>query len=161
MTDAEIIKALGLCSSEHLGCEDGCPYTMQACRGGDAVMKDALALIDRQKAEIEELTNAVELYGMSARVIALNLDEYCDTNLGYAEMIADASRKAAKEIERLEEENERFADIGKLYSEVRAEAIKEFAEILKKRTRFCSSIHGCNYIVFETDIDNLVEELTE
>ena len=55
MTDAEIIKALGLCSSEHLGCEDGCPYTMQACRGGDAVMKDALALINRQKAEIERL----------------------------------------------------------------------------------------------------------
>lgn len=34
------------------------------------------------------------------------------------------------EIERLKEENNRFADIGKMYSEIRAEAIKDFAERL-------------------------------
>lgn len=32
------------------------------------------------------------------------------------------------EIERLKKENHRFADIGKMYSEIRAEAYKEFAE---------------------------------
>ena len=61
MTDAEIMKALGICSSEHLGCEDGCPYTdVPHCYFKGALLKDALALINRQKAEIERLKKAGE-----------------------------------------------------------------------------------------------------
>ena len=40
-------------------------------------------------------------------------------------------REKDAEIERLKEETHRFADIGKMYSEIRAEAITEFAERLK------------------------------
>ena len=58
MTDEQIIKALGLCSSENLGCEDGCPcgcngLSLSQCRM--AILKKAFALIKRQKAEIERL----------------------------------------------------------------------------------------------------------
>ena len=58
MTDTEVIQALGICTSEHLGCEDGCPrrhngLTFAKCRFG--FLKDALDLINRQKAEIERL----------------------------------------------------------------------------------------------------------
>lgn len=45
--------------------------------------------------------NAVESYAAAARVIALYLERFCDQTLPYPEMIADASRKAAAEIERL------------------------------------------------------------
>lgn len=40
---------------------------------------------------------------------------------------ADLIKRQQAEIERLETENNRFADIGKMYSEIKAEAIKEFA----------------------------------
>lgn len=45
--------------------------------------------------------------------------------------IKESNRQQA-EIERLKKETEYFADIGKMYSEVRAEAVKEFAERLCK-----------------------------
>lgn len=56
MTDNEIIKALECCSSTSiLDCAD-CPYwgTRRSC-GVKQMKKDALNLINRQKAEIEEL----------------------------------------------------------------------------------------------------------
>ena len=65
MTDNEIIKALEICTSEHLGCEDGCPrrhngLTYAKCRLG--FLKDALDLINRQKAEVERLTRERDFY---------------------------------------------------------------------------------------------------
>lgn len=56
MTDNEIIKALKCCSSTSiLDCAD-CPYwgTRRSC-GVKQMKKDALNLINRQKAEIERL----------------------------------------------------------------------------------------------------------
>jgi hypothetical protein len=43
----------------------------------------------------------LKTYPEAARVIALYLDEFCDENKDYINMIADASRLANKEIERL------------------------------------------------------------
>lgn len=61
-----------------------------------------------------------------------------------------------EEIERLRKENERFADIGKMYSEIRAEAIKEFWDKAKQTREF----RTCPY-VYITDGDNLVKEMNE
>lgn len=47
-------------------------------------------------------------------------------------MILDLFDRQKAEIERLNKEVETFADIGKMYSEIKAEAVKEFAERLKK-----------------------------
>ena len=63
MIDEQIIKALGLCSSEHLGCEDGCPYTAREYKGdlcSIRLKKEALALINRQKTEIDILIRKKE-----------------------------------------------------------------------------------------------------
>ena len=66
MEDKEIIKALDICSSKHLGCEDGCPrrdngLTFRQCRS--VLQKDALDLINRQQVEIERLKdNNQKLY---------------------------------------------------------------------------------------------------
>lgn len=54
----EIIKALKICTSEHLGCEDGCPrghngLTYARCKL--EFLKDVFDLVDRQNAEIKKL----------------------------------------------------------------------------------------------------------
>lgn len=74
------------------------------------------------------------------------------------------------EIKRLKKEQQQFADIGKMYSEVRAEAVNEFAERLKATDM--SDIVGEQYINgemygyfhsngFEIKVDNLVKKMTE
>ena len=59
MTDAEIIKALEICNSLHLRCGNGCPYYEAPYKDGkrcsEMMIDDTLALINRQKAEIERL----------------------------------------------------------------------------------------------------------
>lgn len=55
-------------------------------------------------------------------------------------------------------ELEQFANVGKMYSEVRAEAIKEFAERLKKAK--ASSTLDSRICTTEM-IDSLVKEMTE
>ncbi len=42
----------------------------------------------------------------------------------------DLINRQKAEIERLQKENDQFADIGKMYSEIKTEAVKEFAERL-------------------------------
>lgn len=62
MTDNEIIKALECCMSDNPPCTtckyDGDTITVDECMG--ELMKDALDLINRQKANAEGLTNAVK-----------------------------------------------------------------------------------------------------
>ena len=82
--------------------------------------------------------------------------------LGKEEMVelCDFFNRQNAEIERLRKENERFADIGKMYSEIRAEAkseaYREFAERLKKSP----SVTNCESEWLYLDIDNLLKELT-
>ena len=42
----------------------------------------------------------------------------------------DLINRQKAEIERLQKESNQFADIGKMYSEIKADAIKEFAELI-------------------------------
>ena len=114
MTDNDIIKALEL---EAIYCRgEGNMYGPTKKTFVDAeLIEGALALINRQKAEIE----------------------------------------------RLEAENNRFADIGKMYSEIRAESVKEFAERLKQKETTAISCKRFEGVVSTDDIDNLVKEFTE
>ena len=116
MTDNEIIKALKLCTSEHMGCEDGCPYRLGECLDDgyrSKPMKDALDLINRQKAEIERLKNA---YKQCARErdtfleelktekteaykeFAERLHQKCAIDRGFAVMPDDAIEITLKEL---------------------------------------------------------------
>ena len=75
---------------------------------------------------------------------------------GHLEQLKSRYDNARAEIERLQKENHWFADIGKMYSEVRAEAVKEFAERLKAIIIKCPK----NFIsITAKDIDNLLKEL--
>lgn len=51
-----------------------------------------------------------------------------------------------------------FADIGKMYSEIRSEAIKEFADRFKER---CGKNCDSAIIWAKTTVDNIVKEMTE
>lgn len=123
MNDNDIIKALEIilgelcevcaCEDEDSGtvCVSGCTFY---------VVKVALNLINRQKAEIERLETE---------------------NKEQDQAIINALHRMGQ---------------------IRAEAIKEFAERLKRRhlrLRPCFGIVRC--CLSETDIDNLVKEMTE
>lgn len=118
MTDNEIIKGLGCVRGLLVPCES-CGYDVglfPVCQ--HSVARDAIDLINRQKAEIEELKSA--------------------------------RRSALK--------------VFQLHTEIRAEAIKEFAERLKEsfpqgdRNNKCPSLYWDDYCYI---IDSLAEEMTE
>jgi hypothetical protein len=71
-----------------------------------------------------------------------------------------AISQAADLINRQKAEIERFVDIDKTYSEVRTEAIKEFAWRLKNRLTPYPEAPFCE-MVGSLDIDALVKEMTE
>ena len=115
LTDNEIIKALRECANngynENCGSCKNCPYLEMAYLPEECMTmlaKDALDLINRQKAEIERLQSVVDS----------------------------------------------FTDIGKMYSEIKAEAYKEFAERLKEKGK--SSL-GNQFVI--SWIDNLLKEM--
>ena len=55
--------------------------------------------------------------------------DYCtNTAVSLIKAALDLINRQKAEIERLQKENNQFADIGKMYSEIKSEAIKEFAE---------------------------------
>lgn len=132
MTDNEIIKALECCINDDC---DNCPDTFGNCEHN--AMRNALDLINRQKAEIEELQTDGETLAISL----LN---------------------ARKEIERLKDRNvELWGENRVACKKAKSEAIKEFAERLKEKAYIDDGVTGFqDMIVAIEDIDTLVEEMT-
>lgn len=152
MTDNEIIKAFEMHLLDNRDCEF-CPYGPADYRCDIKLLKDALSLINRQKAQISQLK--------------LKLDDLKRDDLPRCK---DALRRANEIGMDLEKENQELkAEIEGLHKEVgyweaetkeaRAdidqavvEAIKEFAERLK--SRFLNKNE-----VINNAIDNLVKEM--
>lgn len=61
---------------------------------------------DKLKEEYKQVKKIREDYATSARAIAVWLNDYKDENLSYDKMIAECARRAAKEIDKLKQENE-------------------------------------------------------
>ena len=120
MTDNEIINGLRYCLQDNEDCFK-CPlYNKDLCPNSITKAKAYLDLINRQKAEIERLSNFVS-------------EERC--------------YEIAREM------------IPQFVRQARAEAIKEFAERLKKKSQKRVSDHYGERI-FIQDIENLVKEMT-
>ena len=134
---SRVLKALKCCSDLNSDCEV-CPYMGEEDCSSKS-LNDAINLIISQKAEIERLEKEIERLDIELKAMRGVANSY----------------KA--EVERLQKENERFADIGKMYSEIKAEAIKAFAERLIE----IGVQEGAYEYVSVYDIDNLVKELTE
>lgn len=144
MTDNEIVRALECCG-ENL-CGQGCPrmyYCDTAIECKKELMEDALALINRQKAEIER-------YEKTVGKLAINKDGIVIGTLNGKE--TEYIQKSVAEV---------FRNMA--VNRAKTEAVKEFAEMLKER------VEGCFYDLSNfddfacalTDIDNLVKEFTE
>lgn len=128
-TDEEVIKALEYHSDPAKTCVSECAYGYQRyC--GSKMAKDALDLINRQKAEISALTSAVD--NSTQEFLKLH-DKYQEQKAEVAFWM-DAAANAKKE------------------------AVKEFAERLKKELTTGAAVMRISTLDI---INDLVQELTE
>lgn len=150
MRDNEIIKALNYCCGNIKNNDEECQEDMcyQVCLPESReegirwcrewLMKDALDLINRQKAIIEK---------------SEKVEHFADKTI----------ETANAEIESLEKELMKCKLEKELLYNVSVEkqniAIKEFAERLKEKLQW--DVEFDNKLVFESDIDDLVKEMTE
>ena len=133
MTDNEIIKALELHSDPLKTCVSECAYGDQRyC--GSKMAKDVLDLIKRYKAENERFKREIEDLESTQEITP------------EAKYLVDT--KADKVISLMNE-------IIKSQDQIKAEAIKEFAERLKSRLIIYTHIN------LNHAIDNIVKEMTE
>ena len=137
MTDNEIIKALECCMDE-MGCKKGCPCFDPKSKsshctavGDNGIEKLALDLINRQKAEIENLTKACE------NQQKISMDRYF-------------------EIERLKEKTS-VAKVDELIKSCCNDTTKEFAYKLK--SFFPNDNEPYRYWEIHEGVDNLLKEL--
>ena len=110
-----------------------------------AFLKD---FINRQQAELEKK------------------DVEIDILIRKKETLKDEVSELRAEVERLQKANESFSCLGMLYSEIKAEARKEFAErvtdrISDKLDRSSDNPDGDNYFITDVfaDIENLLAEM--
>ena len=177
MTDNEIVKALECCNiGENWEICEKCPCCIDGEKAVDCVQRlhqNTLDLINRQKAEIENLKNLKYIYATV---------DYCESDLTEA---LEENKRLKAEIERLEKENtilsqnadtafqDGLNEAQELYAEqikreIKSEAYKEFAEKLEERIAvhllrnksneyaggFADALDGVN-----EEIDNTLNEL--
>ena len=133
MTDKEIIKALEFCRQldDECLCKI-CPYfDVDYC--GKALVKDALDLINRQKAEIEEL----KLICDKERADRLYLSQKNKAIIAGQETLQKALAKKDREVERLTAEKDQLI---KTFGECQAEATREILKTEKEIERLNNNI---------------------
>ena len=179
LTDAEIKKALEICTSEHLGCEDGCPLDGMNC--GDEIPKLALDLINRQEgvnekneniirvadktiatlnAEVERLQDSIDRYNIQVANQREQIDKYepiKETLSVFWETMLSIGVEKRKEKPTLEE----FAEA---IQEIKAEAYKECIEKIKAKSKkeylvYSGASLRTDYTITNKQLDNLLNEL--
>ena len=159
MTANEIIKALEVCVGIHNDC-DNCPlleYSQATDECMTEAMSNALDLINRQKAEIERLQNALFKQEDTMQMIIKERDaeiESLKNDLAKEFTCFVGSPHKVESCPFFDElENER------------AEAVKEFAERLKERREIVGydrdlelDIYGSHIRIDIDEFDNLVKE---
>jgi hypothetical protein len=163
MTDKEIIKILNTATNIdglQICCIDyeNDPETKTFL----SIKSDIVDLINRQQAEIEEARIGVKSYKGKYESAVKTAQEL-------QTIIAEKQAEIERLQIRLRKERHQFADLGKMYSEIRAEAIKEFAERLhchcqsiindEWNNKVCPVSWASAYEEIEEVIDNLVKEM--
>lgn len=164
MTEKEIIKRLECCSKVSFGICRKCPYySIPSYECSYLVKQHALNLINRQKAEIEELT---EKHHNKCRQIA----KYDDSLRQYKRSLLKYQKK---ELERINGNMNSIVNEDRLLKDILTapvtfipvtnskEAVKTFAEALKAELKNLSKVHlfGREFaLVGENFIDGVVEK---
>ena len=126
LTDKEIVKALECCCIEH-ACGK-CPYTRnKGCSCINGILKDALDLINRQKAEIERLLQKLQ------RPQDADPMDFCGVLCDFSEeLIKKAKAEARKEFaERLKADMDGWIYDFEYHSELYS-ALNRVDNLLKK-----------------------------
>ena len=151
MTDNEIVKAYINCIGVHQStdCQE-CPYHHEEDGCYEKMTDDILSLINRQKTEIEALIAGQE-------TLQKHIAKQKEENKWLQDQLSKSEAEIAKQeskIERLQHllNSKAFVLADDKKKQAKAEAIKEFAERLKKVLGFG------RYISYE-QIDNLVKEM--
>lgn len=134
MTDYEIIKALECCADNTEGKCRKCPFHKHKISCIDGLERNALDLINRQKAEIDSLEAEIDKQYEQAEADILGNISDGGTSCHWC--------------------------IDKTKQTARAEAIKEFAERLKEFFNDWSENGESNTIYVRSLIDDLVGEMT-
>ena len=173
MTDAEIIKSLECCFAKNIVCKE-CPYC-GSYNCPQNLGKDTIDLINRQKAEVERLQKELEEAAVTIHDAAKRYSEYkklIQCQKEEIERLQSILLKFVREINIFENkhnidtsdfslipilENEKNS----IVKQIKSEARKEFAERLKDHKYQSSDwSHGEHpFVIEETDIDDLVEEM--
>ena len=167
MTDEQIVKALECCSELKRFCDE-CTYNNKTVEYCDTdLCKDAVALINRQKAEIlaktEEYNDMLDQRNKLEEALELKIMDVISLTSA-RDALLEMVKEQKAEIERLEKKIKAIRDINKrndehlhirLVERAKADAIKEFAERLK------SKLIIYTYLNINGVIDNLVKEMTE
>jgi hypothetical protein len=160
----DIIKLLKVCSTAS-GCSS-CPLADSTDCAGEVSLL-ALDVINRQKAEIEKLrkeNDELKDGYFQKRYEEVEHQELMGLREAWRKS-TDQNMDLQLEIERLETENKEQdqAIINALHrmGQIRAEAIKEFAEMLKNQVIPQKRDGYTCDIVLKSTIDNLVKEKTE
>ena len=122
MTDKNIIKALECCTNEGAALCKNCPYE-DACDIHEATMlEDTLALIKRQKSEIERLEETPKcVYAYDGEVTEYCVEAPCHNYKTADEIRAEAIKEFA---ERIDELFNRYAHLHKYADEARTDYIE-------------------------------------
>ena len=183
MNEHKIYMAMTMCNSTERGKCKLCPYhTLPRCT--ERMLRDAKIIIVRKDAKVDELQRKnseleIELTAMRGaansykseveRLQAVKEAEL-DTihNLGddYERALEEINR-LKEEVERLENENESFSCLGKMYSEIKSEAYKEFVERFKAKAEASTVVTPpdfeakTTYKITERKLDHILLKLTE
>lgn len=146
MNDKDITKALECCAVR--GNCKGCPREKESYEACASIVKDALELIYRQQAEIERLHDEVSKTRRKALLeasskFAGHSDYHGDTIL--CKLICMAEGKEVEIAKPLDK------------SEIKSEAVKEFAEKLHDKAHYSEDFNEMAVYCF--DIDNLLKEM--
>lgn len=113
----------------------------------------ALSIIKRLNVENEELKCRNQNLTYDLTSAKAEVEAFKESIREYAEMLAERDMQ----IRMLQKENEAFAPLGMLYSEIKSEARKEFAERLKEKSEHFE-LEKENF-VSEADIDGTMAEM--
>ena len=106
--------------------------------------------------EIKKLEELVDSYATVARTVRLQLASFCDTNLPYDKMIADASRRASAEIERLQADCFSLENERDTYKEILEREVTHF--IKTYRSKVDLYLHGKAIPLYVKDALDRVEK---
>lgn len=140
MTDKEIIKAL----ADRMYCGKWIGKGFLDKKDFQ-ILKNALDLINRQQAEIEKLN--VELVGMRGA---------CNS---YKMHYDNAKTENERLQVRLRKERHQFEDLGKMYSEIRAETIKELEAKIHEKLHEAEMHGNFEPVVTREMFDSVVKEV--